>query len=189
MKTVENNVDENGFVSEKVMDILKETSPIFCVDGVLVPESKSPEAILVWRDEKNFAVPNQYWLVGGRQKKGQLMAYTLKEKIKLETGLNLDVKEENQLFAADHIHVKDSNGLFTLGLEDFEHRPQLKDVYHTPTVCYLVRTPPFKEIKDKINPGNGNSKFKLYTYIDESLHPHVKKAIRTAWQRVYGKTS
>ncbi|MCH8945318.1 MAG: hypothetical protein IIA85_00125 [Nanoarchaeota archaeon] len=187
LENIDKEIGQDGFVSEKIMKILKKTSPIFCVDGVLVPISKKPSALLVYRDEQNMAAPNKYWFVRGRVNKGKTMAESLQNKIKKEINLDVKVYEKNQLFARDLIHIKSKkdNKFYVLheGNKNFLKNVPQNKIYHTPVVCFLVRIPPYGEIKNKIKRGNGNIKYKIITEIDESLHPYVKEAISLAWKK------
>jgi len=179
---ISEGLSKNGYLSDELMELDKSISPVFCVDVVLVPESKKPQAILLYRDKTNFASPNTYWIVGGRVPFGHSMIDTLQTKIKKETGLSLKVKEEDQLFSSDLIHIRKEDGNFYV-VGSFLERTNQEDIYHTPATCYLVRTPPLKKIKDLIQPGNGNSKFKIIDKIDSSLDPYIQKAVSAAWKK------
>ena len=181
-KLISEGLAEDGYLSHKLMELDKSISPVFCVDAVLVPESDKPQAILFYRDKTNFASPKTYWIVGGRVQKGQTMIKAIQDKIKKETDLNLIVKKEDQLFTEDLIHIKKEDGKFYV-IDYLPKGVKQKDVYHTPATCYLVRTPPFEEIKDLIRPGNKNDSFKVIKEISPSLNPYIQKAISLAWKK------
>ena len=179
---VKEGISDEGFLSEELMTLTKASSPLFCVDAVLVPESDKPSVILVYRDKTNFASPNQHWVMGGRVKKGQRMLSALKDKIKKEIGINLEVNKEDFLFIEDGIHLKDEKGDFLI-VDSLPPSIPQEEIYHTPMACYLARTPPFEEIQDSLKAGNKNSSFKLFEKIEDNFHPYIKKAIQMAWKR------
>lgn len=182
-KLIDEGLSENGYLSEDLMDINIHTTPIFCVDAILVPEGNFPSAILVYRNESNFALPEYLWVVGGKVSKGRKMVDVLEDKIKKETGLELKVNPDDQLFTEDGIMIRKKGKFHTCGNMVPEGTPQ-RDIYHTPQTIYLVRTPPLDEIKDKITPRNGNSKFKIVNQIETGLDLYIKKAIRCAWEKI-----
>ena len=100
-----------SFLSNKELTFAKEVAPVFCVDVVLIPEEEVSSVILFRRD-MSAANPNIFWIIGGRQQKGETVEETAMRKIKSETGFDIVVNPDNQLFATDIIHKKGKGGSY-----------------------------------------------------------------------------
>jgi len=182
-KIIKEGVNEKGFLSKDVMKILKSTTPVFCVDAVIVPESNRPEAVLFYRNDKESANPNQYWIVGGRQRLGECMETTAERKIYEETGLEINISPDDQLFAHNIIHKKGENGIWYSFFGDVSQE-DARNLYHTPVVCYIARTPSYEKIKEKIVAQGGHNNFKLFLQAESFLDKYVQKAMKVAWRRI-----
>ncbi len=178
-------MDKKGFVSEAVLESLKENSPIFCVDAVLIPRDGAPSAILVYRDKNNFASSEEFWFVGGRVRKGESIVNALQRKIEFEIGLESEISEEDLLFLEDGFHIRSEKDNKFHFVDRIPSNTSQKDIYHTPVALYLVRTPPFEQIIKRLKPKEGNSKYKLFTEIDPNLNFYIKKGINAAWKKTF----
>jgi len=162
---------EDGSLKQGAYDLVRQLGPMSCVDVVLVPEGeKHPQVILAYRDATSAMLPNQWWLVGGRVSKGEALEDTAIRKIRKELGLELVITPEDQLLTSRTIQQGDT----------------LLTTLDTINTAYLGRTPPLEEIADKLQPGDGNTKWEVFNSVeDRGLHPYVVKCVNAAWERAY----
>src|SRR3989339_1730756 len=76
-------------IEEKLYKKIQEVLPICCVDVVIL--NKNKEFLLLKR--KNEPAKDQWWVPGGRIKKGEKTEKAVLRKVKEETGLNIKIKK------------------------------------------------------------------------------------------------
>ena len=165
-------LNPNGSVKQEAYDLLRSLGPMPCVDVVLVPQENKPSVILFLRGP-NIVAPNQYWVVGGRVNKGETLEDAAQRKTKKESGLDLLITPEDQLFTDQTIFTEPpyDNGLVGM--------------IHTTNTVYLGRTPSFEEIEPSLKAADGNERYGLFSYTDRRWHPYVIKCVERAWERVF----
>jgi len=141
-------------IKQSLYKKIQEVLPICCVD--LVIKNSQGEFLLVKR--KNRPAKGQWWVVGGRVKKGERLEKAVLRKAKEETGLDVVLKK--QLGAKETI---------------FRKGPFGKNV-HTINIIFLVKT----KGKKKIKLDSQSADFKWFKKINPIWHSYVKGVLRLA---------
>ena len=127
--------------------------PIACVDIVI---KKGEKFLLLKR--KNKPAQGQWWFIGGRVEKNELLEKAALRKIKEETGLDVVLKK---IIGVDQTIFKD--GPFGNGV-------------HTINVVFLGEV----KGKNKVKLDSQSVDYKWFHQINARWHPYVKKFLKLA---------
>lgn len=141
-------------IEQNLYKKIQELLPICCVD--LVIKNKEGEFLLIKR--KNQPAKGQWWIAGGRIKKGEKLEKAALRKAKEETGL--DVILEKQLGAKGTIFNK---GVFG------------KKV-HTINIIFLAQA----KGKKKVKLDSQSADFQWFKKINPNWHSYLKKVLKSA---------
>jgi hypothetical protein len=169
-----------GNLPGPLYELLRRYSPMPCVDGVPVL-SDEPQVILSQRSPHG-ALPNAYWVVGGRIPKGAFSDVpVLKQKFLSELGITVDVSEAD-LIGQGRMHMQPGTGPFD-SMREY--------LVNTPTNLYAVKLPGLTEIESQLRSGDGNERWRIFKgeeiARDTTLHPYVRNGSLVALDHIYGK--
>ncbi|MFH1401622.1 MAG: NUDIX domain-containing protein [Parcubacteria group bacterium] len=143
-------------ISKNLYKKIQEVIPICCVDVVIKNDKK--ELLLLKR--KNEPAKGEWWIVGGRIKKGETLRKAVFRKVKEETGLNVVLK-----------------GILGVGPTVFKKGIFGQSV-HTINIVFLT----LAKRKDKIRLDSQSSDYKWFKKINRNWHPHLQKFLKLGLQ-------
>ncbi|HDY72638.1 MAG TPA: NUDIX domain-containing protein [bacterium] len=141
-------------IKQSLYKKIQEVLPICCVD--LIIKNGKGEFLLVKR--KNRPAKGQWWVVGGRVKKGETLERAALRKAKEEVGLNVIL--EKQLGAKETIFKK---GIFGENI-------------HTINVIFLANI----KGKKKIKLDSQSTDYRWFKKIKTNWHAYLKKVLESA---------
>ena len=140
-------------IEEKLYKKIQEVLPICCVDVVIF--NKNKEFLLLKR--KNEPAKDQWWVPGGRIKKGEKTEKAVLRKVKEETGLNIKIKKM--------LGVKET--IFKKGF--------FGNSVHTLNIIFLA-----KAKSNKVKMDFQNSEYKWFSKTEKKLDPYIRQVIKLA---------
>ena len=142
-------------IPQEVYENILEYSIIGAVDAIILHKGK---VLLGKRTQK--PVKGEWWIPGGRQKKGELPEETVRRKVKEEVGL--DVKVEKFVGVYDVIFNETAS-------------PNVKTGVHYIARAYIVTLINSDEIP-KLD--ETQSEYRWIDHIEEELHDYVKVTLK-----------
>jgi len=143
-------------IEKEVYEAILENAIISAIDVVVY--NNENKILLAKRTQE--PCKGEWWILGGRQFKGELPEKTAVRKIKEEVGL--DVEVEKLLRVEDVIF-------------DETAFPNVKTGVH-----YVVRIYLAKYVGGEINLDDTQSEYKWIDEIDDSLDPYIKRALKAS---------
>ncbi len=148
-------------LSREEYECIHAALPIACVDIMLTTPKEG--FLLVKRSTE--PAKDQWWLVGGRVHKNEILEEAAKRKVREEIGIEIN--------RTDHQLQKIGGGYETIFAEDpFGHGQGT----HTINTCFLARLT--AEDLMKICLDQHHTQHKIFQAIDEQWHPYVKGCVR-----------
>jgi len=138
-------------IPQKLYKKIQELIPIACVDIII---KKGEKFLLVKR--KNKPAKGQWFFVGGRIMKGELLEEAALRKVKEETGLDIILKK---IIGVDQTIFK--KGPFDNGV-------------HTINIVFLAEV----KGKDEVNLDSQSVDYKWFRQIDNNWHPYIRKFLK-----------
>lgn len=136
-------------INKQLYKKIMEKIPVVCVDGLIINEKK--EFLLVKR--ANEPLKNEYWLVGGRLHKNELIHQAMKRKLYQEIGVkNLPIK-------------------YLGHFEEFFEKTEQKisGNFHSISFVHLV----FLSSKTKIKLDNQSLGYKWHSKLPKIFYKHI----------------